>query len=202
MPLAPAADVARVAINFISVTLEVGTNVFHFRKTTPGVTAETLDDLNVAVADWIDLRWAGVASDDWQSDLIVATDLTVAEGLQRQLLHTFNGTVASPSLPAQNTVAVSFRTGLTGRSRRGRAYHVGLAESMAEGSRLTLAAATNIPAQYFSLIATAALAGWTWGVLSYVENGVPRVTPLFTPITDCILVDTIIDSMDTRKPRP
>lgn len=201
MPFVPAVDTVRLAINYISETLEVGTNVLHFQNTANGVSTPTVADLLTAVKAWQTAEWADVASEDWQTDYYEVRDMTQQEGLVVQDIETIPGTLTSPSLPAQNTIAISLRTGLAGRSRRGRLYHIGIGETNAIGSRVSVAYATNLAAAYTALIATTAAVDWRWVVASYVSDGAPRTTALLTPITNCILVDTIIDSMDTRKPR-
>jgi len=201
MPFVPALNTVRTAINFISATGEKATNVLHFRNADGAINVAAINVLHDLLEDWLTTYWAGVSSQDWQTDLFVSTDMTVPDGIQATRLVTISGTVASPSLPAQNTLAVSLRTGNTGRSRRGRVYHVGLAEQQVVGSRVNLLDATNIPAAYAQLRVVLDVGQWEWVVASYVSGGVPRETALLSRITECILTDTVVDSMDTRKPR-
>lgn len=200
MAFVPALNTVRLAINYISETLEVATNVLHFRYLGGAISEPAVLDLFAAVKAWQTASWAPQASEDWQTDLYEARDMTVQEGGIYTDIETIPGLYTSPALPAQNTIAISLRTGLSGRSRRGRTYHVGLTEEQVVGSRVVLATATGLAAAYTALIAAVDGDDWQWVVASYVSNGAPRATALLTPITACILTDTIVDSMDTRKP--
>jgi hypothetical protein len=113
---------------------------------------------------------------------------------------TVSGDETSEALPAQNTIALSWRTGFTGRSKRGRTFHVGLSEASVEGSFILTTPALATLAAYENLITLLQAAGYDLGVLSYVTAGAPRVTPLFTAYNSVIFADTIVDSMDSRKP--
>jgi len=201
MPFVPAPDTVRVAINYISETLEEATNVLHFVNTEGIVTTTSIGELLTVIKAWQAEEWAPVASEDWQTDYYEVRALETQEGIIVQDIETIPGELTSPSLPAQNTIAISLRTGLTGRSRRGRLYHVGIGETNAIGSRISVAYATNLAAAYTALRTALVPTDWRWVVASFVSEGAPRTAALLTPITNCILVDTVIDSMDTRKPR-
>lgn len=201
MPFIPAENTVRTAIEYLSTYGDTAANVQHYRFDGGAPAAADIDDLHDAIKDWLTTDWGNAASNQWQTDLITSTDLTVPDGIQVTSLFTQPGYLTSPALPSQDTIAVSMRTGLSGRSRRGRNYHVGLAENQVEGSRLLLAAATNIITAWFPLIAKVQAAGWTLVIASFQANKLPRTTALLTPVTDMILTDTVIDSMDTRKPK-
>lgn len=201
MPFVPALNTVRVAVSYISATGEQGVNVQHFRHNAGAVTVPAINSLLFELKDWYTLSWKFCASQDWQTDIFEVRDLTTAEGIQVSDVETISGAVNSPGLPAQNTIAISTRSGFTGRSRRGRVFHVGLAESMVVGSRVTLGAATDLVSYYNNLTGGLAEGDWTWVVASFVSNGAPRLTALLTPITNVVLADTVVDSMDTRKPQ-
>jgi hypothetical protein len=201
MPFVPAENTVRVAVDYISTYGERATNVQHFRNTEDPPTLVNMAALATQLEAWYENEWAPVASDDWQTDVITITSLAVEDGLQYSRAFTVNGEAAAPSLPAQDTLAMSTRTGFTGRSRRGRMYHVGLAESFVEGSTVNSTAYAALLAAYNALYVDIGVGEWQWVVASFVEDGGPRSTALVTPITSVILVDPIVDSMDTRKPR-
>jgi hypothetical protein len=201
MPFVPALNTVRLAIDFLSVTGDEGTNVQYFRDIEGVPNPTTINNLLTGVKGWLTASWANVASDDWQVDILTARVMNTADDIIITDVETIPGLLASPTLPSQDTIAISTRTGLTGRSRRGRLYHVGLSEVQVEGSRVILAAATNLVTAYNALVSAAENAGWEWCVASFVSAGAPRSTALLTPITNVILTDTVVDSMDTRKPR-
>lgn len=203
MPFVAAAGIARVAIDFISAQADRGTNVLHVRNIADDpYSIANLDTLNTVIDAWLVAEWAPVAAEAWQVDLITALALDEANGYVRTKVSTATGEIVSEPLPSQDTVAISWRTGFSGRSRRGRTFFVGLTENSVTGSYVNGTAITNILAAFSALITDLDTAGFALGVLSYVSEGAPRVTPLFTPYIDCIMTDNIVDSMDTRKPRP
>lgn len=200
MPFIPAADTVRVAINYLSETLESATNVLHFRNDIPSINTTQVTALLTALKAWQAASWAPIASADWQTDFYEVRDLTTPDGAIWTDVETIPGTVNSPSLPAQNTIAVSLRSGFAGRSRRGRLFHVGLPEDRVIGSRITVGHASELVTAYQALVTALSSTDWEWVVASFVSNKVPRATALLTPITDVILTDTVVDSMDSRKP--
>jgi hypothetical protein len=201
MPFVPAVDTVRTAIDFLSSGGETATNVQYFRDLLGTPTAGRINALHSAISDWLSGSWANVASNQWQSDLITSRVMNTEDDIVVTSVITINGVLAAPALPAQNTIAVSTRTGLTGRSRRGRLFHVGLDETSVVNSTIQGTASANIVSAYNALVSAVAGDDWQWVVASFVGNGAPRVTALLTPITNVILTDVIIDSMDTRKPR-
>lgn len=200
MAFISAEDTARVAINYLSETLEQATNVLHFQNLAAGVDNTTVGQLLTALKAWQAASWAPIASADWQTDIYEVRNLTVQDGAVWTDVETIPGTVNSPSLPAQNTVAVSLRSGFAGRSRRGRLFHVGLPEDRVIGSRVTVAHATELVTAYQALVTAMNATDWRWVVASFVSNKAPRSGALLTPITDVVLTDTVVDSMDSRKP--
>lgn len=203
MPFVAAAGIARVSIDYISAQADRGTNVFHVRNVAGAAwDAGSLDDMTFIIEAWLNNSWDVVAAEAWQADLITALSLDEEEGLIRTRVSTATGLITSEPLPSQDTVALSFRTGFSGRSRRGRNYHVGLTENSTTGSYINSTAIANLITAYQQLITDLANDDFALGVLSYVSDGAPRVTPLFTPYVNVIITDTVVDSMDTRKPRP
>lgn len=201
MAFVPALNVLRVAVQYISSRGEDAVNVLHFRHTGGAITAPQVENLFDALDTWFSTYWADLASNTWQTDFYSAVDLTVEGGAVYSRVSTATGGSTAQALPAHDTVAVSLRSGFSGRSRRGRIYHVGLAEDMTENSTLTNAASATFITTYTALLAAAAGEGWELVIASFISNGAPRTTALITPVTNVILTDVIVDSMDKRKPR-
>lgn len=105
------------------------------------------------------------------------------------------------SAPNQDTIAVSFRTGFAGRSRRGRNYWVGLLKANISNNRLDPSVMTLIKAYYEQFLPAAGiLENCIWGVYSRFENNAPRTVGLFTPITQVLFVNNVVDSQRDRMP--
>ncbi len=86
-------------------------------------------------------------------------------------------------------VRLNIRTGLRGRSFRGRTGIAGPTEADVAGNNLVAAARTSwqtLATTFFNNLAAASGTGYATlvvGVISTVTGGAPRVTPLFTPAT-------------------
>lgn len=174
-------------------------NVFHFTTAEPMSTG-VLADLADAMESWIDVEWQPIASLVWKSTGIGIRQLKADAPLTYDRTWSYTGAITGAA-PANNvTFAVSFRTGFGGRSYRGRAYHVGLAEADIADSYIDLTVKESIREAYEAIIALADDKSWIWGVYSKWLNKVPREVGLLTPITSVITVDNILDSMRTRLP--
>lgn len=97
------------------------------------------------------------------------------------------GVVADDVMPPNDSVCVTLRTGVKGRTGRGRMYLNGYPEGAANGGYWETAA--QDAAQFLAdALLTAFQEGgsvpaFTWGVISRYEFGVKREIPAFTPIT-------------------
>jgi hypothetical protein len=200
MAFIPALNTLRVAVQYISDAGEDAVNVFHFRDALGAITLSRVNTLFALLDTWYTENWAPTASAHWQTDIYTAVDLTAAEGALYTHVVATSGENNLGALPAQNTVAISLRTGLSGRSRRGRLYHVGLSKDQVVNSTLASGVAASLISAYTVLLTVTGLDDWEWVVASYVSNGAPRAAALLTPITQVILTDPVVDSMDTRKP--
>lgn len=111
-----------------------------------------------------------------------------------------NGT-NGPALPNNVTVAVKWLTGLSGRSFRGRTYHIGLTENQVTDNELVPIFDATLSDAYLALLDAIAAADPTWEmvVASFVADGVPRVTGVTTPILDS-QIDPVVDSQRRRLP--
>lgn len=202
MPFVAAPNIARVALIFNDTEGNEAVNICHFRFDDPPMDNSFIGQLLDVIEAWAASDWATVSSQDWSLVRLEGRDLTTEFGTYVVRAVSIAGDSLSQALPPQNTIAVSLRSIFSGRSRRGRLYHVGLAEGSNDGGYITPAAVLAITAVYEALRADVLVANWTWGVLSYVLDGAPRAVPLFTPYTSVIVTDTIIDSQDKRKPKP
>ena len=113
------------------------------------------------------------------------------------------GTAASPSLP--NNVAIVFtkRTGLRGRSYRGRIYHPGLLESNVVGNTVDAVTAAALRSKWEAFLAiplTVAADEALMVVVSRQNNNVPRAEGVAT-LVENLTTDGIVDSQRRRLPR-
>lgn len=111
------------------------------------------------------------------------------------------GTFGQPQLPNNCTIAVSLRSGLTGRSARGRWYWQGLTEGQVTGNQLGTGAETDILAAMQNLKNAVEAARYSWVIVSFFSGGGPRPGgPVYFNVTDILLVDSTVDSQRRRLP--
>jgi len=115
------------------------------------------------------------------------------------------GSAAGLSEAGNVTLVVSLRTGLSGRSFRGRNYSIGMSQNHQNSGTATSTYVDALEAAYDALFGDIAADGvFQWVVYSQFsgvdENGDPivRETPLVTPITAAIVVDDRTDSQRRR----
>ena len=199
MAFIPALNVVRVSMEFALPNEQVAVNVFNFQKDAAVLLADVIDITNVARDWWIN-NMAAYVSNQVSLSRVVGVDQTVADSYQyfntASLPHF--GTLSSNVLPASVTFAVSFKTGLAGRSNRGRVYHVGLAENEVTGDVIGGSTVTNIVDGYAEIPASLAGTGWTHVVCSYISNGTPRAAAQVTPIISYVNYDAIVDTQRRR----
>ena len=107
------------------------------------------------------------------------------------------GDVQLESMPGNVALCVSFRTGLTGRSFRGRNYISGMNDGVVSGNQFQTSFVNNVVLAYTE-IAGNVPSGFTWGVASFQTNGVANVPGLFHPIQSVLATDVNVDSMRSR----
>jgi hypothetical protein len=111
------------------------------------------------------------------------------------------GTSSGNALPNNVTVATKLLSGLTGRSRRGRKYFVGMSDNnISAGAQNILGAMqTALNQAYEELLTLLTAEDWTWIIVSLISNGVPRTEGLKTPII-AFATNLVLDSMRRRLP--
>lgn len=158
-----------------------------------------LTNLAQVVADWLTNEWAPLAASTATVISLILTNVDIAGGAQVTFtpIGGIQGGNASFAMPTGTTVTASWRTGLAGRSFRGRTYHVGLTESQVADNALTSTARSDLQQAYTQLIVDANIFGTPLSIASRVSNGVPRPAGILTPVQTC-LVDEFIDSQRRR----
>lgn len=201
MPFQPVPNAAKVAIEGrfqlepVIITLGFVTGV------EPG--AQDIEDLAVAVGSSFLAGGMPHLPVDYVYEQTVATALHAAIAPQFTSDANSGQTGALISAPSPNnvTLCISFRTGLTGRSARGRNYWPGFLESDVNNNRVEFARANAIVGWYESLVGVnAVINGWTWCVISRRFNNAIRPAGVTFPITQVVLVDNIVDSQRRRLP--
>lgn len=199
MAFQPAPGVARLETVY-AIPGGIAENVFHI-KTTDDWSAEFLESLCTTFEEWWRAEMKPIQSQDISLTTIKARDLTTefASYFELPVTTDNDGDIASPVMPGNVTASIKWTTGLTGRSTRGRTYHIGLAESQCAGSEITSGQRTAMLAAYDALegYLTAEEPGWTMAVLSRVQNGATLPEAIAYEITGMAL-DVFLDSQRRR----
>lgn len=113
-----------------------------------------------------------------------------------------SGTATGDSLPNNVSLAVSLRTGLTGRSARGRWYWYGFVESQIDANTVSPGMVSTIDGAITNLLSTINGLGYQWVIVSYRSGGAPRVGgPVYFVVNNVTIVDSTVDSQKRRLPR-
>lgn len=178
-------------------------NNLYFRSTIGPRSSADLDALAVALRTWVIDTLAPLYNVGWTGTTLRVRGLTNAFGLIREAqLSLAAGAVTGEMMPNNVSMAVSFRTGVAGRSNHGRNYIPALSDSVVDGNNIDPTWAEDVRAAYEQLVFPTAVlpGGWIWVVVSRVLNNEPRAEGVFQEITEVILTDLIVDSMRSRLP--
>lgn len=199
MPFIPAHNVVRVDVVY-TWQGEICENVFHFSGDAQPEPAD-MTALATAVRNWRSTSLRPLQSNACLHQKVKVQDLTAADGLGVELLISpaDQGNLTDPSLPNNCTVAVGLKTGFSGRSFRGRAFHVGMTEILRTGNQITGTTQTALIAAYNALRGPFSTNNYFLGILSLHHNGAARTSGLFTPV-NAVTVDINLDSQRRRLP--
>lgn len=200
MAFQPVPNTASVVVRFIENTtaLFIGSNQFHFIQVTPPMSQPAIDGL----ADEFNTSWSTHLAPLISNAVVYAgctvTDLTTETAFQASVPAATIGGVSSPRLPGNVTFAIKFNTGLTGRSRRGRCFWIGLAESQVIGNSVDGNLAADI-VEGFGLLQDDLLSiGWQFAIVSRIQDGVELPEGIPYPITSVTVTDLRVDTMRSR----
>lgn len=112
-----------------------------------------------------------------------------------------NGGDANPPMPALAAVCISFRTGFTGRSARGRNYVSGFGtDNLATNeNRIVSSTIDALQDAYELLNASVNAGGWQHVVISRFTEGAARPTGVYLPVTAYLCTDDLWDTQRRRK---
>lgn len=200
MPFPPTPNTIKVAVTGQLAGQQV-TNVYYVEKISAWTSPE-LEQVADEFIAWLRTEVLPLLATEFVYTLIEILDLTTANGIYytRQIDTPNTGQVASPAMPNECAVCLSLRTAQSGRSFRGRKYMSGVPENNVTNNTVTTPYLQAWVNAFNGLLLTIGTAGWSWVVVSTVENGVPRAQGVTTAINSVIFTDDIIDSQRSRKP--
>lgn len=187
MAFIPTPDMALAVLNYQDVNGILAVQRFYCGATNP-ITLEDLQEIGQALYDvWVAQIAYGVVN-EWALASIVVKDASEEEGL---LWYDDNeypvpGAVASVAPPAnQVSYTVTWNTGYSGRSARGRTYGVGLDNGYHDGHRLTDVGQGILQSEWELFRLAMITAGHAINVVSFQEGGVLREEGRPLPAISC-----------------
>jgi len=207
MPFVPAANTASIDVVYSLDGQRVENTLYALRNT--AWTPAQIQQLAQNVTSWAANELLPQLASSITLLRVETRDISVQNGALGIFVADVGtiGGVADESEPNNVAACVSFRTGIAGRSFRGRNYVAAIPDNAVNTNTLTNAFATAILAAYGELNATwLALTSSVHVVLSRFSgvdaNGdpIPRAVGLTTPVTAYQFTDLIVDSQRGRLP--
>ena len=156
-----------------------------------------------ALATWWEDNIQGIVSSNLELRELYGKSLETQPGPEATFSAGFPlaGGITTEPLPANCSLAVSLRSGETGRSSRGRWFWQGLCESQASGSTVSAGVVSSIDAAMTNLKDVIDGLSYVWSIVSFFHDNVPRVGgPVYFVVNDILIVDDVIDSQRRRLP--
>jgi len=202
MPFVPVPATVKVSL-FYTMDNQQCMNRIHVSTSPTLPSAGDCATIAAAVAGW----WLGnvqpLVSNTLSLRAVEAVSIAEPNGPQAVFsagLPVIGAKVQDP-LPNSTALAVSLRSGLTGRSARGRWFWLGFTEDQIAGNVVNAGVATSIVAAMDNLLSTITGLSAFPAIVSYIANGVPRPGgPVKFFINDALVVDTIVDTQRRRLP--
>lgn len=200
MATIPVPNVAQLEAIY-SMNGQVVENVFHYQMPAP----TTANDLTLFAVAWI-AEWVTNIKPYINVEVsltqVKVTDLTtnISPTITTSSTLPQAGTQTGALMPNNVSCVFTKRTNLRGRSQRGRVYWPGFGEPACINNVITPALVTAIIAGLDNLRAVSTGLGvWEMVVVSRYTGGQPRVSGIFTPITN-FTSDGVVDSQRRRLP--
>jgi hypothetical protein len=194
-----------------SVDGDTAQNVLHCGNGTSGAwTLAQLTTLVNAVDTWLTTgagghTWPSMHENSATMSLITARDLTTDAGPEYNKAVAHDGTLDSGPLAIGLAKALTLRSGLSGRSYRGRVYEYGFdlaQQSATDSNAMDATVLANFETFWGALITavSGAGSGWLWGVLSREHNGSTRANGIITAIASVGHSHVYFDFQRRRAP--
>jgi len=99
------------------------------------------------------------------------------------------------------TISVSHRSGLRGRSHRGRNYLAGVPKAYIDANFVDVDWLLSVIGGYANMMGPNAVSdGWRWNIVSRRHNNAWRAEGIALPVRSVVIVDNVVDSMRNRLP--
>lgn len=200
MAFVPVANAVLAEIRYTFDGQEVENTLWFWSGQAP--TIEQLQLLGSDLLAWWAQWMRPLLSDQLVLREAYLTDQSSANGFSATVTPSgfVTGEKPQPAMPANVSLAVSFRTNQRGRSFRGRNYVIGLCEDQVVLNNIVPTVANEFGGAYQQLFGVANDNGYIWVVCSRFANGAAREIGVVTPVSAVIVADGTIDSQRRRLP--
>jgi len=173
-------------------------NTLYYKYVSPPDEAE-LADLAEVVADTFIAEWLPLLPAGWIGREVYVRDLSAPITVQATDISILGlaGGQGGETAPSYVTIAVARRSGLTGRSARGRIFWMGLSEVQLQGNLVF--AGGDIVDAVEAMDAAVTTAGYAPVIVSRKQNNVVLANAITYPLTQWLLVDLDLDTRRSRK---
>lgn len=200
MPFVPFANTAEFELRFTKGGEQVE-NTLYFQRSAAW-TSVTLRAVADAVRTYVTSDMMAVLPEDVTFREVYARDLSTEESFDATspAVGTVVGS-AGEAMPNNVTICVTFRSGVTGRSNRGRNYVVGIPhDALLDPNTITGTYASAVISVWNGFIALADDNTSTWVIASRFHNGAPRTVGSTQAVLSVNLYDLKLDSARRRLP--
>ena len=199
MAFQPVPNVAQIVLEG-RVDSQQTINDLYFGISGGGITVVNLQTLVDAMTTWFGINLAQLLSDDWACVRVIGIDLTSQSGPRVENAVGNTGAISGEANPNNVAATVSLRTGLRGRSFRGRNFVPAIPGSVVTLNTLDPTFISDLLNEYNILVGPGTfLAGWELVVVSRIQGGVVLSNGVATPVTSVTMVGNSVRSMRSRE---
>jgi hypothetical protein len=199
MPFVEAPDTARLTMGFTQDGQTI-VNVFHFYKAGGYTSLIDLEQLGTDASE----QWRNFILPKMSTDVtgcnVKVVDISQEFGNGTEFIDPMTGTGSASPLPVNDTFCIKWVTGRTGRSYRGRTYHIGIGADWVTDSKLQVLKATQLVEAYNDWFEAMQGLEHQLVIVSYHTNGVANDPAIVTPVTGATYADLNLDSQRRRLP--
>lgn len=201
MPFVPAPNIVQVEIRALLDGQKIENRFMVNALTTP--TAEIIADICNLVSVWAQSDYFPLLPNAVSLVEVFARDMSSIDGLQHTIVPAgaVVGGQAVVPMPNEVSFCISFRTGNSGRSARGRFYVLAIPKDLVTGNHINATLRGQLTGAGTSLIAALDSGGFALTIVSYRTGNAPRTGgPVYYLVTTAVSTDDFVDSMRRRKP--
>lgn len=199
MAFQPVPNVAQIRVEG-RVDGQLTINDLYFEISGGGITVVNLGNLTGLVGNWVTAFLTPLLSENWTCTRVTGLDLTTATGPTAEVAVAAEGEVVAEAVPNNVAACVSFRSGLAGRSFRGRNYVPAIPNNQVNLNTIDPSLVTALCDAYANMIGAGTFApGWQWGVVSRRTAGALRPTGIISPIVAAVMTTPYVRSMRSRE---